>query len=385
MLNTKIALAHHWLERFTGGEKVVEEIASLYPYAPIYTLIYQPENFQGTRISQRQVYTSFIQRLPWGRTKYRTYLPLMPAAIEQFDLGEYDVILSSCSFVAKGVLTRADQLHISYIHTPVRYAWDLYHDYLRESRLDRGVKGVMARAVLHYIRMWDLQAANRVDVFLANSYNVAERIRKTYRREAQVIYPPVDVDRFNPERPRDDFYFTVSRLVPYKRIDLIVAAFNRLGLPLVVIGDGPERSKIEALAGPNVRLLGHQPDAVVTDHMERCKAFIFAADEDFGIVPVEAQAAGAPVVAFGRGGALETVLHGRTGIHYPEQTEASLVEAVKIIENKSASFQAETIRNNAARFSSARFRQEYGMLVEREWETFMQRRNSLYAAHAVSE
>lgn len=380
----KIAVAHHWLERFTGGEKVVEEIISLYPDAPLYSLIYQPENFQGTRIAEREVHTSFIQRLPWGKTKYRSYLPLMPVAIEQFDLGEYDIILSSCSFIAKGVLTRADQLHISYVHTPVRYAWDLYHDYLRESNLDRGARGILARAVLHYIRMWDLQAASRVDVFLANSYNVADRIRKTYRRDARVIYPPVDVDRFNPERPRDDFYFTVSRLVPYKRIDLIVSAFNRLGLPLVVIGNGPERSRIESLAGPNVHLLGHQPDDVVTDHMERCKAFVFAADEDFGIVPVEAQAAGAPVIAYGRGGALETVLHGKTGIHFPAQTEDSLIEAVKMVEQGEVVFQAEMIRENAMRFSSARFRQEYGTLVEQEWETFMQRRHARHTSNFVS-
>jgi len=380
----KVAVTHHWLEQFTGGEKALEEILSLFPDAPVYTLIYQKENFKGRRIAEHEIITSYIQKLPWGKTKYRSYLPLMPTAIEQFDLGEFDLILSSCSAVAKGVLTRADQLHISYLYTPIRYAWDLYHNYVQQAGLNRGLSGILARLILHYIRMWDLQASYRVDVFVAISHTVAERIRKTYRRDARVIYPPVDVDRFNPERPRDDFYFTVSRLVPYKRIDLIVSAFNRLGLPLVVIGDGPERSRIESLAYPNVRLLGHQPDDVVTDHMERCKAFVFAADEDFGIVPVEAQAAGAPVIAYGRGGALETVLHGKTGIHFPAQTEDSLIEAVKMVEQGEVVFQAEMIRENAMRFSSARFRQEYGTLVEQEWETFMQRRHARHTSNFVS-
>ncbi|BBL81896.1 glycosyltransferase family 4 protein [Thermus thermophilus] len=366
----RVAFVHDWLTAYAGAEKVLEAALELYPTAPIYTLVYQQESFKGSRIAEHPVHTSFIERLPKGREKYRAYLPLMPLAIEQFDLSGYDVVISSSHAVAKGVLTRADQLHISYVHTPIRYAWDLQFQYLKEAGIERGLKSAIARVILHYIRLWDVASSNRVDVFVANSHYVAQRIWKFYRREAQVIYPPVDVDRFTPKGQREDFYLTLSRFVPYKKIDLIVEAFTRLGLPLVVIGDGPDFNKVKRIAGPNVQLLGYQPDTVVKDYMERCKAFVFAADEDFGITPVEAQAAGAPVIAYGRGGVTETVLHGETGLFFQEQTVESLLAAVRAFESGEYQFDPERLRQNAERFSKKRFQQEFSELVEREWAKF---------------
>ena len=365
-----VAFVHDWLTAYAGAEKVLEAALELYPTAPIYTLVYQQESFKGSRIAEHPVHTSFIERLPKGREKYRAYLPLMPLAIEQFDLSGYDVVISSSHAVAKGVLTRADQLHISYVHTPIRYAWDLQFQYLKEAGIERGLKSTIARAILHYIRLWDVASSNRVDVFVANSHYVAQRIWKVYRREAQVIYPPVDVDRFTPKGQREDFYLTLSRFVPYKKIDLIVEAFTRLGLPLVVIGDGPDFNKVKRIAGPNVQLLGYQPDTVVKDYMERCKAFVFAADEDFGITPVEAQAAGAPVIAYGRGGVTETVLHGETGLFFQEQTVESLLATVRAFESGEYQFDPERLRQNAERFSKKRFQHEFAELVERKWAKF---------------
>ncbi len=366
----RVAIVHDWLAVYAGAEKVLEAALELYPAAPIYTLVYQQESFKGTRIAEHPVHTSFIERFPRGREKYRAYLPLMPLAIEQFNLSDYDVVISSSHAVAKGVLTRADQLHISYVHTPIRYAWDLQFQYLKEAGIERGLKSVIARLILHYIRLWDIASANRVDVFVANSYYVARRIWRVYRRKARVIYPPVDVDRFTPRSQREDFYLTLSRFVPYKKIDLVVEAFTRLGLPLVVIGDGPDFDKVKRFAGPNVQLLGYQPDSVVKDYMERCKAFVFAADEDFGITPVEAQAAGAPVIAYGKGGVTETVVPRETGIFFHEQTVESLSEAVQEFETSKYRFDLERIRQNAERFSKRRFQREFSELVEREWAKF---------------
>ena len=366
----RAAFVHDWLAVYAGAEKVLEAALELYPRAPIYTLIYQQESFKGTRIAAHPVHTSFIERLPKGQEKYRSYLPLMPLAVEQFDLSDYGIVISSSHAVAKGVLTRADQLHISYIHTPIRYAWDLQFQYLKEAGIERGLRSTIARLILHYIRLWDVASANRVDVFVANSRYVAQRIWKIYRRRARVIYPPVDVDRFVARSNRDDFYLALSRFVPYKKMDLIVRTFSQLGLPLVVIGDGPDFAKVERLAGSNVKLLGRQPDEVVRDYMERCKAFVFGADEDFGITPVEAQAAGAPVIAFGRGGVTETVIEGKTGLFFGEQTEESLAETVRRFEKGERGFDAQAIRENAERFSKKRFLAEFSELVESSWSRF---------------
>ncbi len=370
MTELKISLVHDWLTSYAGAERVLEAMLELYPDSPIFTLVYDSEGIGFGPIASAQIQSSFIQRLPWGKKKYRSYLPLMPLAVEQFNLEAAEVVISSSHAVAKGVLTRADQLHISYVHTPIRYAWDLQNQYLREAGLERGLKGALARWLLHYIRNWDVASANRVDVFVANSRYVARRIWKTYRRKAKVIYPPVDVERFTPRPDREDFYLALSRLVPYKKMDLIVSAFARIGRPLVVIGDGPDFAKIKRLAGTNVKLLGHQPDEVVRDHMERCKAFVFAADEDFGIAPVEAQAAGAPVIAFGKGGVTETVIPDKTGLFFETQEEKSLAEAVISFEQGDWRFDVQAIRENAERFSKQRFLAEFSELVESSWSRF---------------
>ena len=365
----KAALVHDWLTTYAGSEKVVEELLNVLPRAPIHTLVYQPENFRGTRIAGQPVITSGLQRLPKAGERYQSYLPLMPYAIEQFDLDAYDLIVSSSHAVAKGVRVNAEQLHISYVHTPIRYVWDLYQRYLRETGLDRGLKGQLARALLHYVRLWDSTTANRVDVFLANSRYVARRIWRTYRRPARVLYPPVEVARFDPTRSREDFYLAMSRLAPYKKMDLIAETFTGLDKPLVIIGDGPERARVEAAAGPNVTLLGRQPDEVVADYMARCRALVFAADEDFGIVPVEAQAAGAPVIAYGKGGSLETVVDGETGLFFQDQTVASLSAAVRRFES-GPTFDPRRARQHAERFRPERFRAEFAAILEVAYTAF---------------
>ncbi len=365
----KVAFVHDWLLPYAGGDKVLESLADMHPGAPVHVLVRHPE-FRNARISAHPIHTSFIERMPGGRTHYQRYLPLMPYAIEQFNLDGYDLVLSTSHAVAKGVLTSVDQLHVSYVHTPMRYAWDLYHSYLREANLTTGLRSLLARVVLHHLRVWDRLSADRPDVLVANSRYVARRIAKTYRRPAQVIYPPVDTGRFRADQPREDFYFTVSRLVPYKRVDLLVQAANKLGRRLVVAGDGPELAHIRELAGPTVTLLGEQPDEVVTDHLQRCRAFLFAAEEDFGISPVEAMAAGAPVLCLGRGGALETVVDGSTGLYFPEQDVDAVVEAMKRFEADPARFEPEAIRAHAELFSEARFQREMGELVNRSWAQF---------------
>lgn len=375
----KTAVVHEWLVTYAGSEQVCEQMLRLFPDADLFSLVdFLPEDLRWF-IQQRPVHTSFLQNLPFARRRFRAYLPLMPLAVEQFDLSGYDVILSSNHAVAKGVLTRADQLHISYVHTPIRYAWDLQQQYLQGSDLQKGVKAIAAQAILHYLRLWDVATVNRVDCFLANSQFVARRIWKTYRREAEVVYPPVAVNRFDPGGDRDDFYLTISRFVPYKRVDLTVRAFNQLGLPLVVIGDGADWKRVQAIAKPNVKLLGRQPDAVVEDYLQRCKAFVFAAEEDFGITLVEAQAAGAPVIAFGKGGATETVIPGKTGILFPIQSVEALVEAVQYFEAGGLITDYELLRQNAERFASECFRQEFLKIVERQWDKFCQQHGRVLA------
>ena len=367
----RIGIVHDWLPVYAGAERVLEQMLSVFPESALYSLIdFLPDEQRGF-LQGRDVTTSFIQRLPFARRFYRHYLPLAPMAIEQFDLTDHDVVVSSSYAVAKGVLTRADQLHISYVHSPIRYAWDLYHDYMKQGRLS-GLRGLVARAVLHYIRMYDVTTAPRVDVFLANSQHVARRIWKTYRRSAEVVYPPVDVERFTRRDTKENYYLTMSRLVPYKRVDLIVKAFTEMpDKELVVIGDGPEYDAIEKIAGPNVTMLGYQPDDAVTYYMERARAFVFAAEEDFGIVPVEAQACGTPVIAYGRGGVQETVLPGVTGVFFPEQTVEHVKAAVSEFERIRGRLNPEDIRAQAERFSVAVFQNHFTHVVHRAYADFV--------------
>ena len=372
----RVAIVFEWFQRFGGVERVVAEMRETFPGADLFALVHDPDSLAGTPLEGADVRTSFIQGLPRAKEKYRSYLPFMPLAVEQFDLRPYDLVLSSSHTVAKGVLTGADQLHVSYTHTPVRYAWDLYLDYLSGSGLDRGAKGFIARLLLHYLRMWDLSAANRVDAYLANSYYVARRIKKLYRRPAQVVYPPVDTARYQPSPFREQFYVTVSRFVPYKRLDLIVEAFTRMKRPLVVIGDGPDRTRVEQMAGPSVKLLGFQPDEVIVDYLSRARGFVFAAHEDFGIAPVEAQAAGCPVIAYRKGGTLETIVGwpspGATGVFFDSQTPEALEEAVNLFEAHEEEFSSKACRHNAERFGQERFRQEFRATVEKLWNEFQE-------------
>lgn len=355
----KVAIVHDWLVTYAGAERVLEQMINQFPDADLFSLVdFLPENERGF-IKNKPVKTSFIQNLPKARKKYRSYLPLMPLAVEQFDLSGYDLVISSSHCVAKGVITGPDQRHICMIYTPVRYAWDLQHQYLRESGLDHGFKGKIAKMVLHYIRMWDLRTANGVDEYIAISDYIARRVWKCYRRKSTVIYPPVDVEKFTLCEQKEDFYLTASRMVPYKKIDLIVDAFAQMpDKKLIVIGDGPDYEKIKAKATSNVTMMGYQPFEVLRDHMQRAKAFVFAAEEDFGIAPVEAQACGTPVIAYGKGGALETVVEGETGMFFEEQRVEAIIKAINQFEENYGEFMFKAIRKHAETFSVERFRNE---------------------------
>ncbi len=364
----KIALVQDWLTEMGGAEKVFSAFLSLYPEADIYTLTSRKEVIKALNINKERLNESFINRLPFGRSKYRNYLALFPKAIESFDFSEYDLVISSSYCVAKGVLTNAKQLHLCYCHSPVRYAWDLHHQYLKETKLNgMGLKALYARHILHKLRIWDIVSANRVDFFISNSHYIKKRIKKVYRRKAEVVYPPVNLDRFQFVEHKEDYYFTASRLVPYKKIDLIVKAFKYLpNKRLVVAGYGPEYDKIKKIAGPNVELKGYVSDEEMVSLMSRAKAFVFAADEDFGIVPIEAQACGTPVIAYGIGGVLETVIDDKTGVFFKEQTHEALIEAINHFEKIEVNFDRKYIRRHAEKFSTDRFKSEFTAFVDKK-------------------
>jgi len=369
----RIALVHEWFDHFYGSERVAAEILACFPSADVFTLVDIMKGDARRFLDGKTINTSFIQRLPFGSSpRFRHYLPLFPLAIEQFDLSTYDLVLSSSHAVAKGVLTGPNQLHIAYVHTPMRYAWELQHDYLRQSGLDRGLKGMLTRYLLHRLRLWDLRTVNGVDRFLANSAYVARRIQKTYRRDADVVHPPVDVDRFRIEEEKDDHYLAVSRFVPYKHTETIIDAF--IGMPdkkLTVIGDGPGLKAARARVTPNITLLPPQPFARLEQEMRRARAFIFAPEEDFGITPVEAQAAGTPVIAFGGGGVLETVRTPDqtkpTGLFFDRQTPEAIQHAVRSFEASAKSFQAGHCRDNALRFATRHFQERYTTIIAKSW------------------
>jgi glycosyltransferase involved in cell wall biosynthesis len=371
----RTALVYDKLDIYAGGERVLEQMISMYPQSDVCVSVDVMKEADRGFLRGKVPITTFAQKLPFVRTHHRQFLLLLMFAMEQLDLSDYELVLSGSASIAKGVITGPDQLHISYVHSPMRYAWDMQHQYLDEAKLDHGFKGMIARWMLHRARMWDLRTANGVDHYIANSHFIARRIWKVYRRDATVIHPPVDVDNFSLRTNKEPFYLTASRMVPYKKITSIVEAFRALpDRKLVVIGDGPEMKRIKALAGPNVEILGYQPSSVLSDLMQRARAFIFAAEEDFGITPVEAQACGTPVIAYGRGGALETIRgldHEKpTGLFFHRQDAAAISEAVLEFERNSDRITPLDCWQNAQRFSAQIFRETYGNFVERCWEVF---------------
>ncbi len=348
----KIAVVHDWLVTNAGAEKVLGAILDIYPDADIFSLVdFLSKKDRTDVLNGKFARTSFIQKLPFAKKHFRNYLPLFPKAIESFDLSEYDLVISSSWAVAKGVKTTKKQLHICYCYTPIRYAWDLYDEYTSNLKQP---KKFLVEQTLKYIRKWDIKTVDRVDFFIADSKFVQNRIKKTYNRDSVVIYPPVNIDKFTLEEKKDDFFFTASRLVPYKKTKLIVEAFNEMpDKKLVVIGAGEEYDTIKAIAKENITLLGYQEDDILIKYMQKAKAFVFAAEEDFGIVPLEAQACGTPVIAYGKGGALETVNDGASGLFFKYQTTASLADAVKRFE--SMQFNPYTVRENSLKFARSEF------------------------------
>ena len=375
----KVAIVHDWLVTYAGAERVLEQMLSCYPKADIFSLVEYLDNKDF--IKDKIVKTSFIQKLPFSKTKYRSYLSLMPIAVEQFDLSRYDLIISSSHAVAKGVLTGPDQLHICMCYSPIRYAWDLQHQYLKESSLEKGLKSLIARHILHQIRKWDYRTANGVDHFIGISHFIQKRIKKIYRRDSKVIYPPVDTKLFkNIDRKKNDFYVTCSRMVPYKKIDLIVETFSKEfpDKELIVIGDGPDFKKIKKIAKKNIQLLGQIPPKELLSFLSQAKAFIFASEEDFGIAPIEAQSCGTPVIAYKKGAAKETIIgiedNDPTGVFFEEQTVKSLASAIDVFEKNHSKISYENCIRNAERFSIDRFRSEFKTFVELKFKEFEEKR-----------
>ena len=366
----KIALVHEWLDSYAGSERVLEQLLLEWPEADIFAVCdFMPEAERGF-LQGKPITTSFIQNMPFARKHFRKFLGLMPLAVEQLDLSGYDVVISSSHAVAKGVLTGPGQIHISYVHSPMRYAWDLQHQYLREAGLTRGLKGAYTRWLLHRMRLWDRTSALNPDILLANSSYIAERIQKTWRRDAQVLHPPVDIESFTPAPDKGDYYLIASRIVPYKRVDLIAAAFRAMpNRKLIIVGDGPNEAQARAAAGdaPNITFKGRIARAELITLTQGARAAVFAAEEDFGIATVEAQACGTPVIAYGRGGARDIVITPPdarpTGLFFQEQNTASLIAAVERFEAMAPAITPEDCRANAERFSNAHFRRRFRQVV----------------------
>jgi len=376
VLPARIAVVHDWLMEYAGSERALAEILRCLPQADLFALVDHMPKAERAPLGGRRAHTTFLQRMPGIVKRLAWYLPLMPIAIEQLDLTGYDLVISSSHAVAKGVIVSPDALHLSYVYSPMRYAWDLQFEYLRAERAQSGLKGLLLRWLLHRLRIWDCRTAAGVDHFAAISAFVARRIAKSYRRDAEVIAPPVDTEFYVPGGERGDYYVTVSRLVGYKRVDLLVQAFRELPeLRLLVIGEGPELRSLMAAAGANVEFAGRLAPELLRDRLQRARAFLFAAVEDFGIAPVEAMACGTPVVALRRGGAAETVAgleaEAPTGVFFEEQSAAAIVAAVRNFEKASHRISSQACRARAEHYSAARFRAAFTEFAEqryREWE-----------------
>lgn len=368
----KTAIVHEWLVNYAGSEKVVESFTSIWQDADVFTLVdFLNDEERRIILKGKKAKTSFIQNLPYAKKRHRKYLPLFPKAIESFDLSKYDLIISSSHSVAKGVRTNKNQLHICYCHSPMRYAWDEADYYLKEANLNSGIKGFVAQSILKYLRKWDLKSADNVDYFIANSNHIAKKIKRIYNRHADVIYPPVDVEKFSLATEKEDFYLTASRLVPYKRIDLIIEAFARMpDKKLIVIGSGPEKERLKAKAASNISLIGYQEFDSLKSYMQKAKAFVFAAEEDFGIIVVEAMACGTPVIAGNFGGTTESVVDKKTGVLFPNQTVDSIVEAVKNFDVIAKSINNSEIRIHSEKFSREIFEKNIKAYVDEKIQLF---------------
>lgn len=353
----KIAIVHDWLTNMGGAEQVVINFKEIYKEAPIYTTFYNPNNLD-VKLRNIDVKTSFLQKKKMV-TNHKKYFPLMPLAFENFNLNDYDVILSSSSSCAKGVITKPGSIHVCYCHTPMRYIWEMRDEYTEGMGK---IKRRLVKILCHYMRIWDASSSNRVDYFIANSTAVKNRIWKHYKRDSVVINPPVRCNLFNISEKDGDYYLVMSRLVKYKRFDLAVQACSELGKKLIVIGDGPEKENLTKLANENVEFLGRQPDDVVKKYMSECKALLFPGEEDFGIVPVEAQACGRPVIAYGKGGVLDSVINGKTGVFFEEQNVESLKEAINKFETME--FNKQEIRKHALQFDEKVFQEKIKKFIE---------------------
>lgn len=354
----RVAIVHHWLVTMRGGERVVEALCEMYPGAEIFTHVYNPDRVSDT-IRAHKVHTSFINRLPRARRLYQWYLPLMPLALERFDLREFDLVISSDAGPVKGVLTSPDTLHVCYCHAPMRYIWGMQSEYLANAKW---LARIAFPIIAHYVRLWDFAAAARVDRFVANSTAVARRIRKFYRSPADVIPPPIDCAAFSPG-PAEDFYLLAGQLVAYKRPEVAIEACNRTGRKLVVIGEGERLASMRQLAGPTVTVLGAQPQSVLRDHYSRCRALLFPGEEDFGMVPVEAMASGKPVIALGKGGALDTVIDGVTGVLFRNPTPESLIAAIERFEASESDFSPARITAHAHSFDRSIFKRRMQAVI----------------------
>ncbi|MBN1637782.1 MAG: glycosyltransferase [Ignavibacteriales bacterium] len=365
----KTAIMHEWFVNYAGSEKVVESLNNIYPVSDIFSIVdFLNKEDREIILKGKKVNTTSIQNLPFAKKIFRNYLSYFPKAIEQLDFSEYDLILSSSHAFAKGIITNADQLHICYCHTPMRYAWDLYHQYLSSVGF---LKKYFLKKILHNLRNWDIINSNRVDYFIANSSHVAKRIQKIYKRDAEVIHPPVDVESFPCDTKKDNYYLAVSRFVPYKKMDVIIEAFNKMpDKKLVVIGDGQDFKKAKSIAKKNIELLGYVKHKELHKYMKHAKAFIFAAEEDFGIVLVEAQACGTPVIAYGIGGACDSVIDKKTGLFFFEQTPDSIIEAILSFEKIENKFHPEKISKHAQKFSRENFEKKIKKFIDKKTRDF---------------
>ena len=368
----KIALVHDWLPFMGGAERVFENFVRLYPEAPIYTTIYNKEKIEGP-IRNSNIITSYLQKKDKAIKNHRKLFPFMPTAIESFDLNDYDIVLSDSSSIAKGVITKPDTMHICYCHSPMRYAWEFSYEYAGKMSGEGVLKKKFLSYFLTLIRIWDRVSSDRVDYFIANSENVAKRIWKHYRRKSVVIHPPVRCNLFNISDIDEDYFLVVSRLQEYKRIDVVVEAFNKLGLPLIIIGDGPDKEKLKKMAKDNIKFLGRVSDEVIKEHYSKCRAFLFPGEEDFGITPLEAMASGRPVIAYRKGGALETVVENETGIFFDTQNSDELIKAIHKFEK--CKFNKQNIRNHALKFDEEVFKKKIYNYVNEKYIEFKNQKN----------